>query len=454
MASPINPKIFRDYDIRGVYPDDINEDTYYTIGRSVCVFLHVSRIAVGFDMRLSSPSLFDSLTKGIMDQGVDVVNLGRISTEMHNFASGKFQFDANIIISASHNPAQYNGIKIVTSGAVPLHGQRGLPEIRDIATNGNFPRASKKGTMSDFAIEKEWIRHALSFVNKEKIRPLRVVIDAGNGMGGVSWNLLEKYLPIKIHKLYFEPDGRFPHHLPDPLNEKNLIDIQKSIRNTHADVGFAIDGDADRLFVLDENGTVLSGTTTTALLAKFFLLKKGPASVLYNAVCGKIVPETVEKSGGIPIRVRVGHSFIKEYMKKENALFAGEHSGHFYFRENYYADSSTIAGLAFLQFLSEGEKKLSSIVSETQIYFQSGEVNFRTTEATSILERLEKIFHDGKTDHLDGLSLWYPNWWVNMRVSKTEPYLRVNLEANTKDILRVQMNKIEELIKSFGGSKV
>lgn len=450
----INQKIFRDYDIRGTYPDQINEDTYYLLGRAIVQYLNPQKIAVGYDMRLSSPSLFTALNRGIMDQGADVVHLGQISTEMHNFASGKYQFDVNVIISASHNPAEYNGLKIVTKGAIPLHGEKGLPQIRDFTVAQNFPHPKRKGTLSNFSIQDAWVKHLLSFINRDPLKPFSVVIDAGNGMGGLSWKLLTAHVPIKIHELYFDPDGHFPHHLPDPLNEKNLVDIKKTITAIHADLGFAIDGDADRLFVLDEHGSVLSGTTTAAILAKFFLQKNGPAPILYNAVCGRAVPDTVKQSGGTPVRVRVGHSFIKEEMRERNALFAGEHSGHFYFRDNFYADSSTIAALSILSYISKSEKKVSEIVQEIQKYFQSGETNYKIVDALKAQKILEETFSHGKIDHLDGLSISYPDWWTNVRASKTEPFLRVNVEANSSELLQRQTQRIDDLIKSSGGSIV
>lgn len=448
----IDASIFRDYDIRGIYPSQVNEDTYYIIGRAIATYLKIAQIAVGYDTRLSSPALFKALVAGIREQGVNVVSLGLISTEINYFASGKYGFGANIIVSASHNPPQYNGLKIVLKGVVPLHGDFGLPEIKKFTLGQTFQSASIKGRLATKDVLNEWINHALSLIDVHKLRQLKVVVDAGNGMGGISWEKLIGKLPCEIIPLYFEPDGHFPHHIPDPLQGKNLLDLKEKIKETQADIGFALDGDADRLFVLDENATVLSGTVTTAMLAKHLIGRFGPAPVLYNVVCGKIVPETVSALGGTPIRVRVGHSIIKETMKRENALFAGEHSGHFYFRENYYADSSLIAGLLILEYLSVSHKPLSSVRKEFEKYAQSGEINYKLADAQNVLKELRSEFKDAKSiDELDGLSIWYNDWWCNIRSSKTEPLLRLNVEAENVSILAEKRKLIEDKITKLGG---
>lgn len=443
--------IFHQYDIRGVYPTQLNEDMYYILGRSLATYFATDEIAVGHDTRLSSPSLFTALTSGIMDQGADVVNLGLISTEINYFVSGRFGFPANVIISASHNPAEYNGLKIVKKGAIPLHGDFGLPEIKKLATDNKFSAPSKKGIMRKMEVLDEWIDHALTFVDIHKLKPLKVVIDAGNGMGGISWKKLMDKLPVNIIPMYFKPDGHFPHHLPDPLKPENVMDLTRKIVSEKADLGFAIDGDADRIFILDEYGKQVSGTTATAILSAFLLEKYGPSPVLYNVVCGKIVPETIKLHKGTPYRVRVGHSYIKERMKKENALFAGEHSGHFYFRDNYFADSSTIAGLIFLEFFSTQNKPLSQIVKELDKYKSSGELNYKVTDTTRIIKEIETKFKDATSiDYLDGLSVWYPDWWMSLRSSNTEPMIRLNMEADSQEILDEKLNLVKNGLKDLG----
>lgn len=454
-------KIFHQYDIRGIYPTELNEETYYVLGRALATYFKASKIAVGHDTRLSSPSLFTALTKGIMDQGVNVLNLGLISTEINYFASGKYGFPANVIISASHNPAEYNGLKIVKRGAIPLHGDFGLPEIKKIAKEKLFVDVVKKGQMTTVDVLDDWTVHLLKFIDLTKCKPLKVVIDAGNGMGGISWERLIGKLPMEIIPLYFEPDGHFPHHLPDPLKPQNIADLSKEIKDQKADLGFAIDGDADRIFILDETGIPISGTITTAILADYLLKKDGPSVVLYNAVCGRIVPETIEANGARAIRVKVGHSFIKERMRRENALFAGEHSGHFYFRDNFYADSSTIAGLIFLELLSAKNIPLSSVVKEYDKYKTSGEINYKIADlpagkagSLNLLKAIETKFNNAQTiDHLDGLAVWFSDWWFSLRPSNTEPMVRLNIEADTKEILDEKLSLVENEIIKLGGVK-
>lgn len=456
MINAINPKIFRDYDIRGIYPSELDEDTFYSIGRAAAIYLDVPEIAVGHDTRLSSPGLSRALISGIMDQGTNVTDLGLISTEIHYFASGKFGFGANIIISASHNPAQYNGLKIVKRGVVPLHGNFGLPQIKQLALEGHFPDKDQKGILRTMNIMDDWIGHALKFINKNSIGPLSVVVDAGSGMGGISWKEIIGKIPgLNIIPLYFEPDGRFPYHLPDPLKEENTVTLRNKVLETNSDLGIALDGDADRMFMVDDQGKSVSGTLTTAILAKALLMKFGANPVLYNAVCGRVVPETISQYKGIPVRVRVGHSFIKEYMKKNNALFAGEHSGHFYFRDNYNAESSLIAGLIVLEFLSNEKKKLSEITAMLDRYPSSGEINFQTETSEALLINIDNSMSDKlSSDWLDGLSVWYKDWWFNLRASKTEPFVRLNVEADNLKILKQHTAELEALIQKNGGKKV
>jgi len=448
-----NESVFRDYDIRGIYPSQINEDFFYLLGRAVAEYLNVDEIAVGHDTRLSSPTLFKALTEGIRERGVNVVNLGLISTEINYFASGHYGFPANIIVSASHNPPEYNGLKIVKKGVVPLHGSLGLPEIKKIALKNIFPVKKKRGEIRKKLVLSDWIKHLLSLIDLSSINPLKIVIDAGNGMAGPTWEQLKEKLPVKIIPLYFDPDGRFPNHLPDPLNKNNLKDLQKKIRETSADLGFALDGDADRLFVVDNNGKPMSGTITCAMLAKHLLNKKGPSPVLYSVTCGRIVPETINKYRGQPVKTRVGHSFIKAEMKKWNAVFAGEHSGHFYFRDNYYADSSSVAGLFFLEYLSAQKKSLSVLRTDFETHYSSDEINFSVDDGKKIFHNLINAFPGSKVDKTDGVTVAFPQWWFNARASKTEPLIRVNVEADSLKLLDEKLDVITKTIESSGGSK-
>jgi len=446
-----NPNIFRDYDIRGVYPTELNEATYYAIGHALAVYLNVDSIAVGRDMRISSPNLFAALVDGITDQGTQVIDLGLISTEMLYFASGYYQFPASAIVSASHNPPEYNGLKIVTQGAVPLSGERGLPEIKALVQQNQFVNAAQKGRVTQQNILEDWINHALSFINPSALRRLKVVVDAGNGMGGIAWAEVAKRLPISIIPLYFELDGNFPNHTPNPVIESNLTALKASVLKEQADFGIALDGDADRIIVLDNRGQMLSSTVFMAMLCQELLIKYGPGLVLYNVTIGRIVPEIVEKYGGTSMRVRVGHAFIKQYMKQYQALFAGETSGHYYFRDNFTADSSLIAGLFAIQFVSNQSHSLAEVAQDFNKYPQSGEINFVVPDVLQALEPIKSDYSDAKVDEIDGLTFWYPDWWFNLRQSKTEPLLRLNVEANTLPILQEKTTTIIQKIQAMGG---
>ena len=449
----IAQSIFRDYDIRGVYPTQVNEETYYILGRAIALYLKVREISIGYDARLSSKELFASLTAGITDQGTDVVNLGMISTEMNYFASGKYGFPASIIVSASHNPPEYNGLKIVKKGVVPLHGHFGLPQIKQLAFKGQFPTASRKGKIRRMDIYNDWISHLQTFINPNKITSLRVVIDAGNGMAGPTWKKIAKKINLNIIPLFFEPDGHFPNHLPDPLNPRNLISLQQKISESGADCGIALDGDADRMFVVDDKAKLLSGSITCAILAEHLLSKKGPAKILYSVTSGKIVAEIVGKMKGKSIKTRVGHSYIKTEMKKQNALFAGEHSGHFYFRDNYFADSSTIAGLLVLEFLAEKKGKLSEIRQKYEKYVSSGEINFEVDIPDAFLNNLTEYYGKQNPELIDGVTVDFGSWWFNVRASKTEPLVRLNMEAENRKLFKEKLTDILAVLQELGARK-
>ena len=446
----IAQSIFRDYDIREVYPGEVNKETYYILGRAIASYLKVREISVGYDARLSSKELFAGLTAGLTDQGTDVIDLGMISTEMNYYASGRYGFPASIIISASHNPPQYNGLKIVKKGVVPLHGTFGLPEIKELALKGQFPEVSAKGKIRQMDIYNDWIAHLLTFINPEKIISLKTVVDAGNGMAGPTWEKIAKKIKLNIIPLFFEPDGHFPNHLPDPLNPRNLESLGRKIRETQADCGIALDGDADRMFVVDDKGKFLPGSITCAILAEHLLSKKGPAKVLYSVTSGKIVAEIVGKMKGKAIKTRVGHSYIKTEMKKQNALFAGEHSGHFYFRDNYFADSSTIAGLLMLEFLAEKKNKLSEIRQKYEKYVSSGEINFEVDTPDTFLDNLTEYYTKRNPDLIDGVTVDFGSWWFNVRSSKTEALVRLNMEAENRQLFKEKLTDIMAVLQELG----
>ncbi len=447
----LNTKSFKDYDIRGVYPTDINEEFFYHLGKSVALYIKKGPVGAGYDTRLSSPSLFKNLVAGITDYGVDVVSLGNISTEMHNFASGKYGFELNITVTASHNPAEYNGAKFAKKGAVPVYSGFGLPEIK-ASMNQEIPKTEKKGSFTEQNIFNDWINHALSYIKINSLKKLKVVVDGGNGMGGPAWIEMQKHLPVEIIGLYLNPDGNFPHHLPDPLKDENTLDLEKKVREEGADMGIALDGDADRAFFMDETGTKLSGTVTTAILTGY-LIRKAPGAYGYNAICGRVVRETIKKYGGTPIRTKVGHSFIKNVMREKNVDFVGEHSGHFFYKSNYYAESSLITGLLMLQILSESGRKLSDLRKQYDKYPVSGEINFKAEDKQKIIQALRNTYEKNveSIDEIDGVTFWFKDWWFNVRMSNTEPLLRLNAEADTQAVLDQQVKSIVDLIASSGG---
>lgn len=447
----INTSSFHDYDIRGIYPSEINEQFYYHLGKALALYFQKGPIAAGYDARNSSPSLFKNLVQGIIDYGIDVVDLGMISTEMHNFASGKYDFSANIIVSASHNPPEYNGAKILQKGVKALHGNWGLPEIKDLL-NQEQPKASHPGQVKKQDIFADWLEHALSFIDLNKFKKLTVVVDAGNGMGGPSWTAMQKKLPLEIIPLYLDPDGDFPNHIADPLKDENIADLVEKVKETKADLGIALDGDADRAFFIDETGRKISGTIATAILTDY-LLQKQPGYYLYNAICGRIVKETILKHQGKPLRTRVGHSFIKAKMQELSAIFCGEHSGHFFFGSNYGAESSLIAGLIMLEILSTANIPMSKLVSKFDLYPTSGEINFKVGSVEAVQKAIKAHYQPlaKEVDELDGVSVWFDNYWFNVRGSKTEPLLRLNLEADNLNLLKEKVNEVIKFIKNLGG---
>jgi len=449
----INTGAFHDYDIRGIYPTEVDENFYYHLGKAIALYFKEGPLAVGYDARNSSPSLCAQLIEGITDYGVGVFDLGLISTEMHNFASGKYGFVGNIIVSASHNPPQYNGAKILKKGVVALHGGFGLPEIKALM-NEERPKSATKGTVIKKEIFNDWIEHALSFVDLTKFKPLKVVVDAGNGMGGPSWQEMQKRLPVEIVPLFLEPDGNFPHHVPDPLKDENTLELAAKVVETNADLGIALDGDADRIFFIDERGKKINGSLTTAILADT-LLNEQPGYYLYNAICGRVVPETIKAKGGKPLRMRVGHSFIKAKMQELGAVFCGEHSGHYFFGKNYGAEASLVAGLIMIEKLSEANEKMSEIVAKFDKYPISGEINFKVPDVAATINALREHYRSraDSMDEVDGLSVWFANRWFNLRGSKTEPLLRLNIEADNPEILAKQKTELFEFLEKQGAQK-
>ncbi len=440
----IDQTIFKAYDIRGTYPDQLNGEIAHKIGRALVEYLKPETIAVGRDMRLSSPTLWEGLTRGITEGGADVVDIDLVSTDCLYFTVGKYGYDAGVMITASHNPPEYNGFKMCKKDAVPLSGELGIDQIKELVLKNDFPPSQKLGKVKKQDVDDAYIQHILSFVNREKIKPFKIVIDAGNGMAGKTIPKLFSHLPCQVIPMFFELDGSFPHHLASPIEPENIAPLQERVLVEKADLGAAFDGDADRMFLVDAGANPLGGDMVTALVAKNLLRKERGATVLYNLICSKTVPQVIENEGGVAVRTRVGHALIKPLMKKHNAIFGGEHSGHFYFRKNWFADSGMIALLVCLELISEENQPLSTLVKSIDPYFRSGEINSRVENIPQKLHLIEKHYSGGKFDHLDGLTIDFGDWWFNLRPSNTEPLLRFNIEATSKEIL---VQKKEELLR-------
>lgn len=451
-TSPVNidPNIFKSYDIRGIYGQDLDQEVAYQIGRAAAQYLAVPEIAVGRDMRVSSPQIAMALIRGLTDQGMNVIDLGMTTTDELYFAVGKFNYPAGVMITASHNPGKYNGMKFCRAEARPISEETGLAEIRDLAIRGDFAIPARQGTVIQRDVLDEYVQHALSFIDVSALKPLKIVIDAGNGMAGMVMPKVFEYLPCTLIPLYFDLDGTFPNHPASPIEPENLADLQAKVREVGADLGAAFDGDADRMFPVDEHGDIVDGSMVTAIAAKSLLLKHPGATVLYNLIVSKSVPELVEQLGGRAIRTRVGHSYIKAEMRQYNAIFGGEHSGHFYFRDNWYADSGLIALLMTLELVSLDEMPLSAMLRPLDHWVRSGEYNSTVMDKEEKLDALEQRFSkEAKAvDYLDGITFDFGDWWFNVRPSNTEPYLRLNVEARTRELMEQKRDEVLAFIRS------
>lgn len=445
----IDPTIFKAYDVRGTYPEQVNGEIAYKIGAALATFLKPRTMAVGRDMRLSSDELFEGLTRGLEESGVDVVDLGLVSTDGLYFAVGKYGYDGGVMITASHNPKEYNGFKICKKEAIPLSGSDGLHQMRiSIEQDTFFHKAPDHGVTVRKDISDAYTEHCLSFVDLSKIKPFKIVIDAGNGMAGVTLPPVLEKLALDVTPLFFEPDGTFPNHPASPIELENLVDLQKKMAEIKADFGVAFDGDADRMFLLDRHGHQLGGDMVTAMVAKSLLEKNPGETILYNLICSKAVPKLVESMGGTAIRTRVGHALIKPLMKKHNAVFGGEHSGHFYFRDNWFADSGLIALLVCLELISDDGRPLDELINKINPYVRSGEINSRVDDVTAKIEEVAQVYTDSEQDRLDGLTVSLDDSWFNLRPSNTEPLLRLNIEADNEQVLSRRKEELLKIIRS------
>ena len=429
-------EIVKAYDVRGTVPDQLNADVARALGVAFARYAGAGEVIVGRDMRPTGPALVAAFTDGVLSQGVDVIDIGLASSDTVYFAAGHLD-RPGVVFTASHNPAEYNGAKFCLEGARPV-AVDGLGEIKAVAStvlDGHGPAdAARAGTRSERDLLPAFVDHVLSFVDVDKIRPLRVVADTANGMGGLVVPAVFERIPaVELEVMYGELDGTFPNHPADPLQPANQRDLRARVSAGGFDVGLAFDGDADRVFVVDETGAGLSGSTTTAILAASVLRTSPGATVLHNLICSRAVPETVREHGGVPVRTKVGHSYIKQEMAATGAIFGGEHSAHYYFARNYRADSGLIASMLVIDELCRTGQGLSVLRKPFERYAQSGEINTQVADAQAVVEAVSRAYGTAEQDRLDGLTVDVGTWWFNLRPSNTEPLLRLNLEAATRD---------------------
>ncbi|MGB3073062.1 MAG: phosphomannomutase/phosphoglucomutase [Candidatus Moraniibacteriota bacterium] len=443
----MNPGIFKAYDIRGVYGPDIDDETAYRIGRALIVHFQATKIAVGRDVRASSPALFEAFTRGVMDQGGDVIDLGVVTTPMVHFAAGRLEVDLAVAITASHNPPEYNGIKVDLKGAIPVGEKTGLSDIRDLVLANNFPESTTRGTLTEEDIRPAYYAFFASF-GKLGDRRFTLAIDTANAMGIVELPIYDAFKEnLTIFNLYNDLSQPFSAHEANPLKTETLDELCELVKEKGADMGIAYDGDADRIGFVDEHGVVIPMDLVTGLVAQIMLEKNPGATILYDLRSSRAVKEAIESKGGRAIECRVGHAFIKRQMRDDGAIFAGELSGHYYFVENSYAEASTLVAIHLLNLMAETGRTLSELVGELRRYVHSGEINSEVEDKDAVLMRLREHYADGKTHDLDGLKVEYPDWWFNVRPSNTEPLLRLTMEADTEAHMIEKRDELLALIR-------
>ncbi|MCX6517711.1 MAG: phosphomannomutase/phosphoglucomutase [Actinobacteria bacterium] len=445
-------RIVKAYDIRGTTPDEMNDDVAYALGVAFADFVKAPMVLVGRDMRVTGESLAESFSRGVISRGVNVVNLGLASTDLVYFAAGSLDAPG-AMFTASHNPAEYNGIKFCLSGARPVGIDTGLATIRDAAKEvlaGRGPAdVAAFGTIAERDMLNDFADHVVSFIDVDSLIPMKVVADTANGMGGLIVPVVFDRLPMmQLEVMYPELDGSFPNHPADPIQPANQRDLQARVVSGGFDIGLAFDGDADRVFVVDEQGRGVSGSTTTAILAAAVLRTNPGATVLHNLICSRSVPEVITENGGVPVRTKVGHSNIKQVMAETGAVFGGEHSAHYYFLDNYRADSGIIATMFMLQELSRAQQPLSELRKPFERYEASGEINTSVSDSQVVMTEVAKVYSKFPQDWIDGLTVDCGDWWFNLRPSNTEPLLRLNLEASTRDDCDTYVAEVLSLVTS------
>jgi phosphomannomutase len=452
----VSPDIFKAYDVRGIYPAEIDEGVSYQVARGFARVLAdlrggdgALRVAVGRDMRLHSPALADAFGRGLVDEGCEVLDIGQVGTEMVYYAVGSRELDGGVSVTASHNPKQWAGFKLVREGALPLSGDRGIPDVRRVVAEADFSSPSGTGSLQRADLYEEFQRYVLGFIEPEAIRPMEVMLDGGNGMAGPMIGPIIDGFPIATDRLYFEPNGEFPGHEPNPLLEENRKLIIDTVLDRKAELGIAWDGDADRCFFIDDHGEFVPGDFLTALLAEAVLAKRPGATIIYDVRASRAVPDAVTAAGGRPVVNRVGHAFFKARMREEEAAFGGEVSGHYYFRDFWHADSGVIPALLVLELLSVREKTMSELLQPYRDkYFISGEINSTVADQEGKMRVLAEHYSDGRVSWLDGVSVDYDTWHFNVRPSNTEPLLRLNLEGSTREEMEARTEELLDRIRS------
>lgn len=449
----INPAIFKAYDIRGVYPKEIDEEIAYKIGQAYAKLIKPKEVVLGRDVRLSGPALFAALKRSLVDAGVKVIDIGMVSTDMMYFAVAHYGYDGGMMVTASHNPREYNGFKMVRQKAVPISGETGIMEIRDLVLAGHHEKSPKAGEVIKLDVLGDYIKKVLSVVDLDKIKPIKLLANPNFGPLARNLKQLAKLLPLEIVWLNEEPNGEFPKGRPDPLIPENRQESIELVKKTKADLGVAWDSDADRIFFIDETGRFLSGYFTTAVLAEYLLKRHPKAKIVVDTKLNWAVIDTVTRAGGLALPNKTGHSFFKERMIAEDAIFGGEISGHYFFKDFFYLDNGLMPLALILEMLSVSGKKLSEIYqSYFERYFAIEETNFTVADVGKVLEAIDKKYHDGKISKLDGLAIEFPDWRFSLRASNTEPLVRLNLEARSKELMEEKKSELVKYIETFGNS--
>lgn len=443
----VNPSIFKAYDIRGIYPTDLNEDIAYLIGRAFVTFVGAETVIVGRDMRTSGPSVFEAVKRGITDQGADVADIGMVSTDQYYFACTELGLPG-MMVTASHNPKEYNGFKMVKKMPQLLSGDAGIQDLRRLVESEAFPTPTHKGSVSSYDFKDKFVAKVLSLIDVGGLQPLKVVVDTGNGMVGPILQEVYKHLPVELIGLYLDPDGTLPNHGLDPLQPENRAELQQRVKDEGAAIGFAFDGDGDRFFAIDDRGEFISGDFLTAIMGQYLLEKHPGAKIVYDVRASWAVPDLITAAGGVPLMERVGHAFIKARMSREDAVFGGEVTGHYYFKEFNYADSGIIPSLYLLELLSKRNVRMSQVLAPLEAkYFISGEINTRVADPPAVMEKLAEQYSDAQIERMDGISINYPTWHFNVRPSNTEPLLRLNLEAKTPEEMEQRRDDVLAIIR-------